>query len=118
MKYKVDMPKDWKSIFTVAQLDEIRRVKTSKDEDLPNTLKMFAEILAGGEKILSVSFEWCREQDGFYDNNVDIWCEMWCTDGFFVVHHIGGTFSNINQIGAITREEAVYNYGTFNNNKK
>lgn len=118
MKYKVEMPKDWKSTFTVEQLDEIKRVRTSVDEDLPNTLKMFAEIMAGGEKILSVSFEWCRDQGSFYNHNVDIWCEMWCTDGDFTVHHIGAVFSKINEIGAITRDEAVYHYGTFNNNQK
>lgn len=114
MKYKVEMPKDWKTTFTVAQLEEIKRIKTSKDEDLPATLEMFASILAGNDTILNVSFEWCtNSENAFYNNNVDIWVDMWCTDRFFEVHHFGGMISDLNEIGSISREDAVYINKTF-----
>ena len=114
MKYTVKMPEDWKSIFTVAQVEEIKRIKISEDEDLPATLKMFADILANGDEILKVTFEWCRNSEtAFYNENVDIWVDMWCTDKFFVVHHFGGMISDLNNIGAISREDAVYINRTF-----
>ena len=95
-KYKINLPKDYKEVFTLADIEHINEVK--KGCDIQSDAECMLSVLCSGSEVLKSSFTWAKSIDGFYDNKIDILLEVVIWDTYKEVRYISATFSEINTI--------------------
>lgn len=98
MKYKVNMPENYKKYFT---LDDMQRVKEIKnDPDLQETIQTMVDIYSGCWEVLKVECEFCKYDGSTFwgpGSNVDIAIKLYVICGIsFLIKY--AAISEINEI--------------------
>ena len=115
-KYKIALPENYKSYFTLDDMEKIAEIKNM--DDLQETIDCLVETYAGQySDVLRVELEFCKDSGScffFSDSMVDVAARIYVLDGTeFLIKY--ATFTQINSIcgdrdsvGYIQKYQRVY----------
>lgn len=102
MKYKIEMCKDYKKVFTIEEIEKIRM--HSKEDDLQESIQFMIDILCGScGELLKYSLTWeisrANPTDTYFGDGIEIAINAWIFDKYENnVRHTYAAFYDICQI--------------------
>ena len=99
MKYKVELRKDYKKVFTIEELEKVR--EHSKEADLQECIQNMIDVLCGScGELLKYNLTWelnrMQPENTFFGDGIEIMIEAWIFDTYEQqVRHTFSCFWNI-----------------------
>lgn len=108
-KYKVELPANYKSYFTLADIESVNEVKKDM-EFVEENIACLLEVLAQGDAILKCEIHWDKGHgiNSFFGNGIELLFDVVLWNGSDEFRTVCATSSQINEIGSVSRDCVGY----------